>query len=180
MRGLLDFSRQTRLEAAMADLNKTISNTLALVTPQVLFHNIKVTQQLDSLIPKVFVDVGQMQQDFLNIILNAAEAMEGKGSLTVATAFDAGQNVIVASVGDSGPGMSAEVMSKIYDPFFTTKPPGKGAGLGLAIAYGIIQKHGGGNQCAKPNGKGNRVYRHFAHCPANGEIEPCSRASKYY
>lgn len=143
VRGLLDFSRQTRLEAAIADLNKILGSTLALVTQQALFHNIKVTQNWGASIPKVFVDVGQMQQVFLNIILNAAEAMEGKGSLMVTTSFDALQNAVIASVEDTGPGMSAEVMSKIYDPFFTTKPPGKGTGLGLAVAYGIIQKHGG-------------------------------------
>jgi two-component system NtrC family sensor kinase len=154
VRGLLDFSRQTRLEAAIADLNKIIENTLALVTQQALFHNIQVTQKLDVSLPKVFVDVGQMQQVFLNIILNAAEAMDGKGCLTVATTFNQDENAVSAAVADTGPGMSAEVMSKIYDPFFTTKPPGKGTGLGLAIAYGIIQKHGGEINVQSELGKG--------------------------
>jgi len=143
VRGLLDFSRQTRIEAAIVDINKIISSTLALVMQQSLFHNIKVEMQLDPELPKVFVDVGQMQQVFLNIILNAVEAMEGKGSLSVSSRVEQQGQQVAITIRDDGPGMTPEVQKKIFDPFFTTKPQGKGTGLGLAIAYGIVQKHKG-------------------------------------
>ncbi|MBN1998647.1 4Fe-4S binding protein [candidate division KSB1 bacterium] len=142
VRGLLDFSRQTRMEAVVADLNKILKNTLALVARQALFIDIRVIEKLQTNLPPVFVDVGQIQQVFLNIILNAAEAMEGKGCLNVETALDGGE-FIQATIGDTGPGIPTDLLNKIFDPFFTTKPPGKGTGLGLAIAYGIVQKHKG-------------------------------------
>ncbi|MBN2355810.1 4Fe-4S binding protein [candidate division KSB1 bacterium] len=143
VRGLLDFSRQTRIEAAIVDINQILNGTMALVTQQALFHNIKVALNLYEKLPKVFADVGQMQQVFLNIILNAVEAMEGKGEITVTSRLDDDERHVLLSIEDSGPGMSEEVLKKIFDPFFTTKPQGKGTGLGLAIAYGIVQKHKG-------------------------------------
>ncbi len=143
VRGLLDFSRQTHIEAAIVDINQILQSTLALVTQQALFHNIKVTQNLDETLPKVFVDVGQMQQVFLNIILNAVEAMEGKGELTITSKLDEDEEHVLLTIRDTGPGIPTEVINKIFEPFFTTKPQGKGTGLGLAIAYGIVQRHKG-------------------------------------
>jgi two-component system, NtrC family, sensor kinase len=142
VRGLLDFSRQTRLESAMADLNKIIKSTLGLVSRQALFHDIRVVENLTENLPLIFADVGQIQQVLLNIILNAAEAMGGKGRLIITTeCLDS--EYVIASIDDTGPGMSHEILSKIFVPFFTTKPHGKGTGLGLAVAYGIIKKHNG-------------------------------------
>lgn len=143
IRGLLDFSRQTQIEAAIADINQILHGTLALLTQQALFHNVQVVSDLDETLPKVFVDVGQMQQVFLNIILNAVEAMEGKGKLTITSRLDADGQHVLLSISDTGPGIPKEVINKIFEPFFTTKPQGKGTGLGLAIAYGIVQKHKG-------------------------------------
>lgn len=161
VRGLLDFSRQTRIEAAIIDLNKIVIDTLALLTQQALFHNIKLARELEPDLPKVFVDVGQMQQVFLNIILNAAEAMNGKGSLMVKTRYDAQQDLIIVIIQDNGPGMSPDVMKKIFDPFFTTKPRGKGTGLGLAIAYGIVKKHRGDILVESTPGQGAKFLIHL-------------------
>ncbi len=155
VRGLLDFSRQTRIEAAIVDLNKIIASTLSLVTQQALFHNIKVVQKLSPGLPQVFVDVGQIQQVLLNIILNAVEAMSGKGDLTISTAMESDGQYISLSIADNGSGMPPEVMDKIFEPFFTTKPRGKGTGLGLAIAYGIIQKHKGEILVKSEEGEGS-------------------------
>ncbi len=143
VRGLLDFSRQTRIEAAIVDLNKIIASTLSLVTQQSLFHNVKVVQNLATGLPQVFVDVGQMQQVLLNIILNAVEAMSGKGELRITTTLEPDGPFIRLAIRDTGTGMSPDIVDKIFEPFFTTKPRGKGTGLGLAIAYGIVQKHKG-------------------------------------
>jgi signal transduction histidine kinase/NAD-dependent dihydropyrimidine dehydrogenase PreA subunit len=143
VRGLLDFSRQTRIEAAIVDLNKILSSTLALVTQQAIFHNIRVEKHLDPNLPQVFVDVGQIQQVLLNIILNAVEAMHDKGSLTITTAYEEEKRQVFLRIRDSGSGMPPEVQARIFEPFFTTKPHGVGTGLGLAIALGIIQRHKG-------------------------------------
>lgn len=143
VRGLLDFSRQTRIDAAIVNLNKILASTLALVSQQALFHNIQLEQSYDSQLPNVFADVGQMQQVFLNIILNAIDAMQGRGVLTVKTEQAGETDRVRVRIADTGCGMSKEVMAKIFEPFFTTKPRGTGTGLGLAIAYGIVQKHNG-------------------------------------
>ncbi|OPZ80522.1 MAG: Sporulation kinase E [bacterium ADurb.Bin431] len=143
VRGLLDFSRQTRIEAAIADLNQILGGTLALVTQQALFHNVKVEQDLLPGLPKVFVDIGQIQQVLLNIILNAVEAMHEKGTLIITTTWDPAKQQVLLTIRDTGTGMSPELQARIFEPFFTTKPRGIGTGLGLSIAYGIIQRHHG-------------------------------------
>ncbi|HPG41877.1 MAG TPA: [Fe-Fe] hydrogenase large subunit C-terminal domain-containing protein [bacterium] len=143
VQGLLDFSRQSRTQAAITDLNKILTSTLSLIERQAIFQNIEIVKELQGDIDKVFVDVGQIQQIFLNIILNAAEAMQGNGQLVVKTDMSPDRQRVMAIFTDTGPGIADEIKDKIFDPFFTTKPPGKGTGLGLAISYGIIQKHQG-------------------------------------
>jgi len=157
VRGLLDFSRQTRIDAAIVDLNKILSSTLALVTQQTLFLNIQVVQELSTTLPNVFVDVGQIQQVFLNIILNAADAMDGKGTLTVRSEAATSAGSVLVSFIDTGSGMTPEVMAKIFEPFFTTKPRGQGTGLGLSIAYGIVQKHHGDILVQSQPGQGSTI-----------------------
>ena len=143
VKGLLEFSRQAKIVAAVTDLNKILECTLSLLKHHVKFQNIKVEKNLYPLLPRVFSDVGQIQQVFLNIILNAIDAMQGHGILTITTQMAAEPDYVTASIQDTGPGIKANVLHKIFDPFFTTKEQGKGTGLGLAIAYGIIKKHKG-------------------------------------
>lgn len=143
VKGLLDFSRQTQLKVAIADINNLLEGTINIVEQQPIFRNIQIETNLNNKLPKVSVDVGQMQQVFLNIILNASDAMQGTGSLDIHSGIDDQNNYIVVTIKDTGPGIPQDIQSKIFDPFFTTKPQGKGTGLGLAIAYGTIQKHNG-------------------------------------
>ena len=153
VRGLLDFSRQRQLDKTEADLNEILEKTLALIKEPALFNNINIIRKYGN--PRtVCVDKLQIQQVLLNIILNAAEAMNGNGTLTLST----GNSRLSAFVciQDDGPGMSRETREKIFDPFFTTKPVGKGTGLGLAMAYGTIEKHGGEIQVESSIGKGSR------------------------
>jgi len=157
VRGLLDFSRQTRIDAAIVNLNKILSSTLALVTEQALFLNIQVVQQLQESLPNVFVDVGQIQQVFLNIILNAADAMNGRGTLSVRSETSPEGDQVLVSFSDTGSGMTPEIISRIFEPFFTTKPRGRGTGLGLAIAYGIVQRHHGDILVASQPGMGSTI-----------------------
>lgn len=152
VQGLLDFSRQSRTQGTVVDLDTIIEKTLSLVVHQSLFKDITITKKLDPSIPKIYADPGQLQQVFLNIILNAAQAMQGKGNLTLTTRKH--HDKVIASFKDTGPGMSEKIRKKIFDPFFTTRPQGQGTGLGLAIAYGIVQKHKGTIQVKSRPGKG--------------------------
>ena len=101
--------------------------------------------------PMLFADATQLKQVFLNIILNAAQAMAGKGSLTITTSHDAG--VITIKIKDTGPGIPPENIGKLFNPFFTTKE--KGTGLGLAISYGIVERHSGKIDVETELGKGS-------------------------
>jgi PAS domain S-box-containing protein len=143
VRELLEFARQTRQEIRLNDLNHAISRTLFLLENQSLFHNIKIVKSLDPDLPKVPSDVQQLNHVFMNIILNAAEAMEGTGELRIETLpSDNGCSVLIR-ISDTGPGIPEEALPHIFEPFFTTKEEGKGTGLGLSLAYGIIENHNG-------------------------------------
>jgi two-component system NtrC family sensor kinase len=145
IKGLLGFSRKTSSEKSMVNLNTLLENTLAMVRHQSKFYNIIFDLQLDKTIPEVNIDPNQMQQVFLNLLINAADAMEKKGKTTLATRLveNNGARFVEFEVTDSGPGIPEDIRNKIFEPFFTTKPAGKGTGLGLAVSYGIIKKHEG-------------------------------------
>jgi len=98
------------------------------------------------------VDKNQLQQVFLNIVLNAGESINGKGIITIETSATC--QAIKVAISDSGGGIEDEDMDKIFDPFFTTKPVGQGTGLGLSVSYGIIEQHGGVIQCESKVGEG--------------------------
>jgi two-component system NtrC family sensor kinase len=138
---LLDFARQTKPQKRLSSINALIENIILLVRNQTSFRNISIEKQLEPSLPDLLVDPDQVQQVFVNIILNAAEAMTKGGSLTIRSGFAPGRQNIVVTFADTGPGIREEVREKIFDPFYTTKE--HGTGLGLSISYGIIEQHGG-------------------------------------
>jgi two-component system NtrC family sensor kinase len=142
VKGLLDFARQTRAEKRLADINLVLKQTLAIIESQASFHNITINKNLDDNIPKIWVDINQIKQVFMNIILNAAEAMPEGGSLNISTSLTAHNGTVNIGFVDSGCGISKENIGKLFDPFFSTKQS-KGTGLGLALSYGIVKKHNG-------------------------------------
>ena len=143
IRGLLDFSRQRKPDTTVCDINSVIQECVTFVENQASFQNIEFVEQFAPELPMTVVDPSQMQQVFLNMIINAAEAMEDGGKLTLKTSLDAQENTIVISITDTGHGIPDDLLNKLFDPFFTTKEVGHGTGLGLAISYGIIKEHGG-------------------------------------
>jgi len=154
VRGLLDFARQRKPDKKEWDIHILIDNTLTLVEKQAPFQNIKIDKQFKSGILLLFVDGDQIQQVFMNILLNAADAMAGNGgTLTIKT--DLKDKMAEISFTDTGCGMAKEHLSKLFAPFFTTKETGKGTGLGLAISYGIIQSHNGDIEVESQVGKGS-------------------------
>jgi CheY-like chemotaxis protein len=127
-------------------VNQIVRETLGLRAYEQRVSNITVIQALAAGLPQVFADGYQVQQVLLNLVINAEQAMlsaKGSGTLVVRTWHDAEQESVVVEINDDGPGIPEEVQSKIFDPFFTTKEVGKGTGLGLTVAYAIVQEHGG-------------------------------------
>ncbi len=151
---LLEFTRQTRHLMRPHDLNQAIARTLFLLKSQSLFHNIEIDTRLDPGLPPVTSDIQQMNHLFMNLILNAAQAMEGSGRLTVSTRHLPESRRVRIEIADTGPGIPPEVLPHIFEPFFTTKPEGEGTGLGLSLAYGIVQNHGGVLTAASEPGQG--------------------------
>jgi two-component system, NtrC family, sensor kinase len=142
VRGLLEFSRQSEANMELVDLNKVLQDTLSLLERQALFFNINVVRNLDAALPSVMADRSQLQQLFMNILMNAVQAMNEKGTVTLGTRRNGSGQVEVA-VSDTGCGIPADKIDRIFDPFYTTKPADEGTGLGLSIAYGIVTRHGG-------------------------------------
>jgi PAS domain S-box-containing protein len=141
---LLTFARQTKPVKAMTNLNDLIDNTLKLRNYVLKTANIEVVTRFDPELPWSVVDPGQMQQVFLNLIVNAEQAMKeahGRGTLTITT--EKKENNIRMSFQDDGPGITREIMKRLFEPFFTTKAPGEGTGLGLSLSRSIILEHNG-------------------------------------
>ncbi len=151
---LLEFTRQTRQLMRPHDINRSLTRTLFLLESQTLFHNIEIVKDLDASLPPVLSDIQQLYHLFMNIILNAAQAMDGKGMLTIKSFLLPDGDKVCIEISDTGPGISQENLPHIFEPFFTTKEEGKGTGLGLSLAYRIVQNHGGNIQADSVPGKG--------------------------
>jgi signal transduction histidine kinase len=125
------------------DINRAINDGLFFLVNQALFHNIQIVKKFDAFLPFVRGNSSQLKQVFMNIIVNAAEAMHGSGTLTINTSPAPDQEMVFVEFTDTGEGIPEENLTRIFDPFFTTKEVGKGTGLGLATSYGIVEDHGG-------------------------------------
>ncbi|MGA9364822.1 MAG: cache domain-containing protein [Bacteroidota bacterium] len=150
---LLDFARQTQPQKKLASINALIENIILLVRNQALFRSITIEKQLTEGIPEVLVDPDQIQQVFVNIILNAAEAMSKGGKLAIESKVSTDGRWIFISFADTGPGIPESERERIFDPFYTTKE--HGTGLGLSISYGIVEQHGGTISVESSVGKGS-------------------------
>ena len=168
--GLLNFSRTSTTEFRSTDLNQVIRDTLSLLEHQFKTAQILVDLDLADELPPIHGNPGKLQQVFLNLLLNAKDAMPGGGRLRVATLVN---GHVEAVVSDSGSGIAPEHLKRIYDPFFTTKNrPGdkRGTGLGLSVSYGIIQEHAGKIHVESAVGSGTTFHLEF---PLFKEFCPC-------
>lgn len=159
IKGLVDFSRSEKLNLIVQDINPIIENSLNLVRHELMKGHITLETRLDNSISPAAVDRNKIQQVFINLFMNAVQAMEGRGKLTVATyekelspeelarfsrqkhQFRSGDKTIIVEIADTGSGIPEDKLDKLFDPFFTTKPIGKGTGLGLSISRKIIELH---------------------------------------
>jgi signal transduction histidine kinase len=157
--GLLMLARPTSVDRSAFDLNVVVTDVLGLLEHQFETHRIRVRRELSETPVHVLGLEHKLQQVFLNLFLNARDAMPKGGWLSVTTRVD-GQRV-VAEVSDTGSGIPSEYLARIYDPFFTTKAIGQGTGLGLSITYGIVREHGGSIDCESAVGQGTRFIMSF-------------------
>lgn len=140
---LLEFSRQSIGRISSFSLEHVINRCLNLLVNQATFQDIQVTMGIQSDIPEMTGDMGQLQQVFANLFINAAEAMEEKGKLHIKVDYDPKHSKFTIKISDNGPGIPKDLREKVFDIFFTSKPAGKGTGLGLSITQNIIKQHGG-------------------------------------
>src|SRR4030042_804884 len=148
----MTFARQPAKQEDSTDLNDTITNVLELVKNNLLTKKIDLEVRLGKGVSRVQGSAGELQQVFLNLINNAADAMPGGGKLTVVTKVNPYTHMVEAIFADTGTGIPQEVADRIFDPFFTTKKVGEGTGLGLAVSYAIIQQYGGGSRFVRRAG----------------------------
>jgi len=163
VKGLLDFSRQTRLDREPSDVNTLVRSTVAIMENQALMKGVGLRFDPGENLPMVTLDRNQMQSVLLNMIINALDATEPGDTINIYTATgvsasESGQKGVEITITDNGCGIPAENLDKLFDPFFTTKDVGQGTGLGLAVSFGIVQRHGGTIRVQSEVGKGTRFF----------------------
>ncbi len=141
------------------DLNRVVEETLSLVAHPLRTGQIHVVKHLDERLPAVRGSSNKLQQVFLNLFLNARDAMPGGGMLQIRTAAHNGS--VQIEIADTGAGISRENIHRIFDPFFTTKSNGRGTGLGLSVSYGIVKEHGGKVDVRSTPGRGTSFHLEF-------------------
>ena len=171
VKGLLDFSRQTKLDPEPTDINRLVEAAIKLVENQALVKGVAVTFNPGDQLPLVVLDRSQIQSVLINILINALDATEPEGHIRIFTATGLagdgpGKKGIEITVADTGCGIAPEDLDRLFDPFFTTKAVGQGTGLGLSVSMGIVSHHGGHIRVQSEKGKGSRF---FVWLPLNRE-----------
>ena len=149
---LLEFSREKEPEKASANINHIIEKTLNMLENEFRLHHIRLEMHLSADMPDIFVDPNQIQQVFVNLLLNSMEAIHGHGVISIRSQTDPLRGCVRVEIADNGCGIPPENLSKVFEPFFTTKA--KGTGLGLAVTYRIVQNHKGNIQVSSQQEKG--------------------------
>ncbi|MCB4791432.1 MAG: response regulator [Elusimicrobia bacterium] len=164
IKSLLSFSRQKKEDRSLIDINSVINDALTPFAHQIALSNIDIIKELDRQLPKINANANELSQVFLNLVTNAVDAMGGPGKLFIKSYYDKatentavfkpGQSVVCVKFTDTGKGIPKEALGSLFNPFYTTKDPGKGTGLGLFISHGIIKGHGGEIEVESEIGKG--------------------------
>lgn len=154
VKNLLTFAREAPLNPQKNDLNTIVDRCLLLVNHRLDLQSVDLEKAFAVEIPPIYCDANQVQQALLAILMNAIDVMPSGGRLRVSTSFDIVRRLGRVAISDEGPGIPEDVLPHLFEPFFTTKEEGKGVGLGLAIAYGIVQQHGGHIEVSSTSQKG--------------------------
>jgi signal transduction histidine kinase len=156
VKNLLEFSRATHPKLEEVDIRELLDKIARLIKNEMQFHNIRFSLEAPDDLPRMYLDRGGLQQVFLNLFLNAVQAMGNRGKLEVRAGLTEDRREVRIDVKDNGPGISPEHLDQIFDPFFTTKKEGEGTGLGLSVSYNIIKKLGGHISVESTPGQGAR------------------------
>ncbi len=170
---LLSFSRQSKPQRTLTNLNTVVASALGILRHKLEMMEVEVRSSLAGNLPRTLCDPSQMQQVVINLVMNGAEAAQGRegAAVTIETDYDAAEDLVVLSVSDNGEGIPDEDLAKIFDPFFTTKEEGKGVGLGLAVVYGIVQGHKGEIVATSEIGKGTVMTVSLPHLETEATLE---------
>jgi len=152
---LLEFSRERESRKVLADVNKIMDKALTILENEFRLHRVPVKKDLSPDLPEIPLDVNQMEQVFINFLVNAIEAIPGEGLVTIRTRKDDERKGVIIEIEDNGIGISEEYKDRIFEPFFSTKP--KGTGLGLPVNFGIVEKHQGQITVFSEPGQGTRM-----------------------
>jgi len=166
VKDLLEFARQFEPEMRMVNINDVLKKAIAMTTHPAKLQDVRVITQLTQELPSINGDSDKLQQVFVNIIVNALQAMAKGGELTVATRLTEDNEFIEIEISDTGCGIPEEHLGKLFDPFFSTKEIGKGTGLGLSVSLGIVQKHNGFIDVRSKVGQGSTF---IVRLPAEGK-----------
>jgi signal transduction histidine kinase len=168
VRNLLDFARESEIESEAHEIQDLIEDTLRLATNQIKLAKVKIKGDLAPNLPPVYGDRQQLEQVFLNIVLNALDAMPNGGALSIACNNTSDRELVSVEFTDTGIGIPEQRVSDVFNPFYTTKPDAKGTGLGLSVSLGIIRQHGGDIEVKSEVGKGTTfsVFLPVAKVPA--------------
>ncbi|MBW2004176.1 MAG: two-component sensor histidine kinase, partial [Deltaproteobacteria bacterium] len=163
VKGLLDFSRQTKLDEEPMDINRLIRTTISLMEHPALVRGVSIKFNPGDNLPMITLDRIQFQSVLLNMIINALDATEPGGNINIYTATglsasDTGHKGVEITIADTGCGIPPEDLDKLFDPFFTKKDPSQATGLGLSVSFGIVQRHGGIIRVQSEVGKGTRFF----------------------
>ena len=149
---LLEFSREREPQKALKNINDVINKALSILENEFRLHHISTDKALSADLPDTLLDINQMEQVFVNLLLNAVEAIQEKGVITIKSYLDRSQTYAIIEIIDTGCGIAPDDLNKIFEPFFSTKP--KGTGLGLAVSYGIVRNHQGDIKVSSQPGSG--------------------------
>jgi signal transduction histidine kinase len=174
VRNLLDFARAGEVQAGPLEVREIVRDTLQLASNQIKLAKTRVREDVGENLPPVFGDRHQLTQVFLNLVLNAIEAMPDGGILTITAAASGDHNFVNVGFTDTGVGIPEQYLGSIFDPFFSSKKNAKGTGLGLSVSLGIVRQHGGDIRVASEVGVGTTftVSLPIARVPARMEAAP--------
>ncbi len=152
---MLGFARRMDVKIEVLNINDMVQETLTFLEKEAQYRKVEIIQELDPSLPSVSFDRGQLQQVFLNVLINALDATH-EGGQAIIRSFTRDEQTVAVSFTDNGVGMDEETQKHIFEPFFTTKGE-KGTGLGMSIIYGIMKRHGGDIEIQSEVGKGSTV-----------------------
>lgn len=151
---LLEFSHQTRYELEPIEINEVVRKTLQILENQPLYHNIEFSLNLADSLPQIMGNSIRLNQVMMNLLVNAAQAMQGSGNITIVSRIRAHNEIVEIVVSDTGPGIAEDHLEKVFEPFFTTKTTGEGTGLGLSVSFAIVKEHQGTIKVSSEPGNG--------------------------